>query len=80
MIIEVFNLMSSTNETCACKCGLDASVCNNKQCWNSDKFRYGYKELIDKHYINSVRIWGFSGSYFVAFEWNTGRYREIHSV
>ena len=37
--IKVFNLMSRTNETkyvkwyktCKCKCGLDASVCNNKQ-------------------------------------------------
>ena len=37
--IKVFNLMSKTNgtrhiewhETCACKCRLNASVCNNKQ-------------------------------------------------
>ena len=36
--IEVFNLMSRTNETrytswyetCTCKCRLDASVCNDK--------------------------------------------------
>ena len=36
--IKVFNLMSRTNETrhvkshetCKCKCGLDASVCNSK--------------------------------------------------
>ena len=38
--VKVFNLMSRTNETrhikwhemCKCKCRLDASVCNNKQC------------------------------------------------
>ena len=37
--VEVFNLMSRTNETrhikwhgtCKCKCRLDVSVCNNKQ-------------------------------------------------
>ena len=36
--IKVFNLVSRTNETrhikwhktCKCKCGLDASICNNK--------------------------------------------------
>ena len=45
--IKVFNLMSRTNETrhvkwhktCKCKCRLDASVCNNKQRWNEDKYR-----------------------------------------
>ena len=38
--VKVFNLMSRTNETrfiewnetCRCKCRLDAIVCNNKQC------------------------------------------------
>ena len=38
MNIKVFNLMPRTNETrrikcnktCKCKCGQDASVCNNK--------------------------------------------------
>ena len=42
--LEVFNLMSRTNEarhvkwleTCKCKCRLDANVCNNKQIWNED--------------------------------------------
>ena len=37
--VKVLNLMSRTNEkrhikwreTCKCKCGLDASICNNKQ-------------------------------------------------
>ena len=54
--VEVFNLMSRTNETrhikwlesCKCKCRLDASVCNNKQRWNDDKWRCERKELIDK--------------------------------
>ena len=27
------------HETCKCKCWLDASVYNNKQHWNEDKFR-----------------------------------------
>ena len=42
---EANNLLSKINETrhvtwhktFACKCRLDASVCNNKQHWNSDK-------------------------------------------
>ena len=45
--VNVFNLMLRTYETrhiswyekCKCKCRLDASVCNNKQRWNSDKCR-----------------------------------------
>ena len=54
--VEVFNLMSKTNETrfierhevCKCKCRSDAIVCNNKQRWNKNKCRYECKELIDK--------------------------------
>ena len=54
--VKLFNLMSRTNETrhikwyetCKCKCRLDASVCNNKQCWNNDKCQCECKELIDK--------------------------------
>ena len=45
--VKVFNLMSRANETrhikwhetCKCKCRLNASVCNNKQRWNNDKWR-----------------------------------------
>ena len=56
MNIEVFNLMSITNETrhiswhktCTCKCRLDATICNDKQRWNNDKCRCESKELIDK--------------------------------
>ena len=36
------------HETCKCKCRLDPSVCNNKQCWHEDKYRRECKELIDK--------------------------------
>ena len=44
--VKVFNLMSRTNETrhinwhetCKCKFKLDASVLNNKQRWNDDKY------------------------------------------
>ena len=54
--IKVFNLMSRANETrhikwhetCKCKCRLDPSVYNNKQCWNEDKCRCERKEFIDK--------------------------------
>ena len=54
--VEVFNLMSRTNETihiewherCKCKYKLDASAWNNKQRWNDDKCRYECKELIDE--------------------------------
>ena len=54
--VKVFNLILRTNEarhiewnqTCKCKCRLDASVCNNKQRWNNDTCRCERKELIDK--------------------------------
>ena len=54
--VKAFNLMSRSNETrhikwqetCKCKCRLDASVSNNKQRWNNDKCWCGCKELIDK--------------------------------
>ena len=42
------------HETCGCKCRLDASVCNEKQRWNSDKFRCEYKELIDEGVMMDV--------------------------
>ena len=63
--VKVFNLMSRTNETrhtkwhktCRCKCRLDASICNNKQKWNDDKFRCECKELIDKGTCDKGFIW-----------------------
>ena len=56
MNVKVFILISRTNETryikwhesFECKCGLNASVCNNKQRWNEDKCWYECKQLIDK--------------------------------
>ena len=45
------------HETCKCKCRLDASVCNKKQCWNDDKCRCECKELIDKGTCNNGYIW-----------------------
>ena len=53
---KAFNLLSRTNETryikwhetCKCKCRPEASVCNNKQRRNDDKYRCECKELIDK--------------------------------
>ena len=58
-VIKALNLMLRTNETrhikwhetCKCKCRLDASVCNNKQRWNEDKWRCECKEFIDKEYV-----------------------------
>ena len=63
--VKVFDLMSRTNETrhkewqetCKCKCRIDASVCNNKQRWNEDKCRYECKELIDKGVCDKRFIW-----------------------
>ena len=63
--VKVFNLILRTNETrhikwhetCKCKCRLDASVCNNKQCWNDDKCRCECKELIDKGVCDKGSIW-----------------------
>ena len=43
------------HETCRCKCRLDASVCDNKQRWNSDKCRRECKELIDEN-IWTIKI------------------------
>ena len=63
--VNVFNLMSRTNETkkikwheiCKCECRLDAIVCNNKQRWNNDICRCKYKELIDKGVCNKGYGW-----------------------
>ena len=66
--IKVFNLIVRTNETrhikwhemCKCKCRLDASVCNNKQCWNEDKCMFKCKELIDKGIYDKGFVWNSS--------------------
>ena len=63
--IEIFNLMSTTNETryvswdesCTYKCRLDASVCSSRQRWNNDKCRCECKELRDKGKCDDGFIW-----------------------
>ena len=45
------------DETCKCKCRLDASVCNNKQRLNNDKCRRECKELIDNRICDKGFIW-----------------------
>ena len=63
--VKVFNLMSRTNETihiewhetCKWKCRLEVNVCNNKQRWNSNKYRCECKELIDKGIYDKGFIW-----------------------
>ena len=62
--VEVFNLMSRTNETRFIKwhekykrkCRLDAIVCNNKERWNKNKCRCECKEVIDKCIYNKRYI------------------------
>ena len=68
--VNVCNLVSITIETIhikrheayKCKWRPDASVYNNKQRWNNDKFIYECKELInkgmcDKNFISNVSDW-----------------------
>ena len=63
--VKVFNLTSRPNETrhiewhkvCKCKCGLDASVCNNKQRWSNDKCRCECKEIIHQGICDKGFIW-----------------------
>ena len=63
--VRVLDVMSRTNETrhikwheiCKCKCRLDASVCNNKQKWNKDKWRCEHEGLIDKGVCDKGFIW-----------------------
>ena len=65
MNIKVFNLMSGTNEThhmswhetCACHFKLNASVCKDRQRWNSDKYKCECKELTDKGRRHDRFIW-----------------------
>ena len=65
MLLKAFCLISRINETrhiewhetCKRKCRLNASVCNNKQCWNKDKFRCESKESIDEGACDKGSIW-----------------------
>ena len=60
--------MSKTNEathiewheTCKCKCRLDASVYDNKQCWDRDKYRCKFEKLIGKGICDNRCIWNLS--------------------
>ena len=45
------------HETYKCKCRLDASICNNKQEWNNNKYRCECKESMDKGRCNKGFIW-----------------------
>ena len=45
------------HETCKCKFKLDASVLNNKQRWNDDKYWCKCKELIDKDVCDKGYVW-----------------------
>ena len=64
-MLKVFNLMSRTNktrfiewhETCKCECKFPENVCNNKQCWNKNKYRCECKKLIDKGVCDRGFIW-----------------------
>ena len=68
MNIKAFNLASRTSETryiswhetCACKCRLDASLCNDKQCWNGDICKCQCKKLIDKDRCENGVAWNLS--------------------
>ena len=63
--VKVLRLMLRTNETrriksqemCKCKCRFDASVCNNKQRGNDDKFQCECKELTDKGVSDKGYAW-----------------------
>ena len=63
--VRAFYLMSRINETRHTewhetgkrKCRLNASVCNNKQCWNKDKCRCESKESIDEGACDKGSIW-----------------------
>ena len=63
--VEVFNLITRTNETrqikwhesCKCICRLDKINCNNKQKWNKDKCRCECKKLIDKGICDKGYAW-----------------------
>ena len=51
---------TESDETCKCKCRLDAIVCDNKQSWYKDKCRCECKELIDKGEYDRGYIWNSS--------------------
>ena len=83
--VKVFNLVSGTNETrriewhetCKCKCRFNNSVCNNKQCWDDDKYRCECKELIDKSVCDKGFIWNPSDCECECYKsWDFSEYSE----
>ena len=44
-------------EICACKCRLNARVCKDKQCRNSDKSKFEYNKLDNKAWCDHAFIW-----------------------
>ena len=68
------------NETCKCKCRLDAGVCNNKQLnnkqrWNEDKCNCECKQLIDKGSCDKGFTWNPSNcKYGCDKSWDIGDY------
>ena len=64
----MFNLISRANETwymewhetCKCKCGLYARVCNNKQRWSDGECRCECNKLLDKGICDRESIWNSS--------------------
>ena len=57
---------------CKCKCRLDGSVTNNKQCYNEGRCRCGCKELIDKGVHSKGFIWNSSNC-----EWECNKSRDV---
>ena len=55
------------HETCKCKCRLDVSVCNSRQCWNEDKCMCEGKKLIDNDVCDKGFIWNPSNC---EYEWD----------
>ena len=68
------------HETCKCQCGLDASICNNKQRWNNEKCRCECKELIYKGICDKRFIWNPSNcEYERDKSWDVGKYLDYEN-
>ena len=62
------------------KCRLDASLCNNKQRWNGNKWRCECKELIDKGVCDKESIWNPSNCEFECDKsYNVGEYLDCEN-
>ena len=68
------------HETCRCKCRPDASVCNNKQRWNKDKYRCECKKLIDVGRCDKGFIWNPSNCECECDKsWDVGEYLDYEN-